>query len=659
MSEGLYSVRQRVFAGVYGGVTQVLYVASILSMALGLASGMTLGRGRFQGLQAVAANVALLMFFPVLHSLLLGARGRKVVARAMPFGLGGALSTTTFALVSALQLLMVFWLWSPAGVVWWRPQGLLAAVWIAVHVASWLFLGKALMDSQLSLHTGTLGWWAVVRNRKPQYKPFATQGVYRHVRQPIYLGFALILWTAPVWTPDWLVLAGGWSLYCFVGAMMKERRFVGFFGDKFRAYQQRVPFWLPRFARSAAVGAVASGGVASPLDCDVLVVGAGPIGLLLAGLLAKAGVRVQVIDKRHGPPEQSMAIGITPPTLQILHRLGLDQAFESSGVLIQRAVVHENQRVVGQLGFQRVPSPYRYVLSLPQSETVSLLAERVARDEQVTLRQGVEFEGLAQDEAGVTATVRDAASGAMSAIRARLLVGCDGNRSRVRECLGLAFRGRQHAQRFVMADYADDTGLGADAHLFFTRDASVESFPLPGKRRRWIVLERPGAALDPGAYLVDKVRRLTGHELAGCARSFLSGFQPRSCMAERYSSGRVVLCGDAAHVMSPIGGQGMNTGLADAELLAELLPAALAQAGRLPSALAVYERFRRRAFRVAARRAVMGMWLGTRRGAVASALRGWLVRQLLLHPGHEMRLAQWFTMLSVPFHNASRVTARE
>ena len=126
-------------------------------------------------------------------------------------------------------------------------------------------------------------------------------------------------------------------------------------------------------------------------------------------------------------------------------------------------------------------------------------------------------------------------------------------------------------------------------------------------------------------------------------------------VVESYTTGRVLLAGDAAHVMSSIGGQGMNTGFADAEMLAEILPVVLQQPARMARCFAAYDRIRRRSFEVAATRAERGMWLGTLRGRVASWSRKQFIRYVLFSRWMEHRLAPHFAMLTIPYRNLNWV----
>ena len=209
-------------------------------------------------------------------------------------------------------------------------------------------------------------------------------------------------------------------------------------------------------------------------DVEILIVGAGPVGLLLARLLRARGRDCLVIEKRPAAPAYSMAIGITPPSLEILEGLGLAEEFVSRGVKITDAHIHENGRYLGRVSFEKIPAAHRFILSLPQGETVEILARGLP------VWRGVELTGLQPDANGVTAQVGE------RTIRYRYLIGCDGARSTVRSLAGIPVRTKTYRPRFVMGDFPDDTGWGAEAHLFFSARGAVESFPLPGGKRRWI-----------------------------------------------------------------------------------------------------------------------------------------------------------------------------
>jgi protein-S-isoprenylcysteine O-methyltransferase Ste14 len=248
----LFDPRQRAFALALGAANHALFGLGVGCMMLGLYTGMQSGAGPLQGPAAWLANAALTLHFPFLHSYLLTPAGRARLARLAPRGLGRELSTTTYAMAASLQLLVVFGLWSPSGVVWWEPAGALRTAFGLAFGASWLLLAKSMWDAGLDVQSGALGWLSVARGRRPAYGPFPQHGLFRVCRQPVYLAFALTLWTGPVWTPDHLAIALVWTAYCVLGARVKERRYLAAFGKPFLAYQRRVGFWWPTPLRGGA-----------------------------------------------------------------------------------------------------------------------------------------------------------------------------------------------------------------------------------------------------------------------------------------------------------------------------------------------------------------------------------------------------------------------
>lgn len=236
----------------WGLMTHLLFACGVSAMVINLHQGLQAGLGPGQGWTALAWNLLLIAQFPLAHSFLLGRRGRALLERFAPRGLGAPLSTTTFALIASAQLVATFVLWAPSGVTWYAPTGWALGMHTALYAASWLVLGKALVDAGLALQTGALGWLAVARGRLPRFASFPTRGFFRLVRQPVYIGFALTLWTGPVWTPDRLVLALAWTAYCVAAPRLKERRMVRRHGAGYLQYQRDVPYMLPRPRASAA-----------------------------------------------------------------------------------------------------------------------------------------------------------------------------------------------------------------------------------------------------------------------------------------------------------------------------------------------------------------------------------------------------------------------
>jgi protein-S-isoprenylcysteine O-methyltransferase Ste14 len=229
----------------YGAACHGIFALAGLAMVWGLYTGLTRTWGAVAWPWALFANAALLLQFPLGHSLLLTDGGRRWLARLAPAPHGQTLATTTYATIASLQLLLLFTLWTPSGVVLWQAQGWAFWAMTALFAASWALLTKASFDAGPEVQSGALGWWALARGTRPVFPPMPVTGLFRVVRQPIYVSFALVLWTPPVWTADQLTMAVAYTAYCLAAPKLKERRFARLFGEDWLAYRARVPYWLP------------------------------------------------------------------------------------------------------------------------------------------------------------------------------------------------------------------------------------------------------------------------------------------------------------------------------------------------------------------------------------------------------------------------------
>jgi len=301
-------------------------------------------------------------------------------------------------------------------------------------------------------------------------------------------------------------------------------------------------------------------------ELDVIVVGGGAVGLFLGCRLAQLGLSCRVLERRTSPSPHSRAIGVRPPALERLAELGVAEAFLREGVKVTRGHAFAGTRHLGTLEFASCPPPYPFVLTLPQPRTEAILAARLESLAPGALAPGSVVTGLEAARDGVTVRL---AGG--SALRARYVVAADGKASGVRRALRIPFRGGSYPDTYLMGDFADTTALGPDAGLYLTPAGLVESFPLPGGVRRWVV-KTPGFAAQPTPELLGKlVGERLGVRLPLGTNTMLSAFGVQRFLAGRFVAGRVALVGDAAHVLSPIGGQGMNLGWLGAWRLAEAL----------------------------------------------------------------------------------------
>ena len=322
------------------------------------------------------------------------------------------------------------------------------------------------------------------------------------------------------------------------------------------------------------------------LTADILIVGAGPTGLALAAQLRSFGIRARIIDRALDRAHESRALGVQARTLELLQCIGLGDALVARGNPSARLMVHVDGRVVGEaeLGaFGGSDTKYPFVLFVSQAETEQLLGDHLTTHG-VSIERGVALVSFAPNVDGVDCVLRHG-DGRSENVRVRYLVGCDGAHSTIRKGAGIPFEGDAYLQDFLLGDVEADANpelsfVPNALHPCVGRHGIAIFFPL-GKPTTWRVIAMSGAAAaaaQTGAPSVDKpltselslaelqtvVDGATGGGVQLRDPAWLAHFHLHHRQAAHYRNGAVFLAGDAGHIHSPVGAQGMNTGIQDA-----------------------------------------------------------------------------------------------
>lgn len=304
-------------------------------------------------------------------------------------------------------------------------------------------------------------------------------------------------------------------------------------------------------------------------DVPVVIVGAGPTGVLLAMELARRGVEVRVLDKQPGRSLETRAIGIHARTLEVFHQLGIVEEFLAAGQRVGGVSFHTRAGRPVRARFGLVDSPYRFLLTLSQAETQRILEQKL-EGLGVPIERSVEVVAVEQDPASTTVVVRRPGEPGTRVITAAWLVGCDGAGSIVRRSLDIPFEGEDYSQDWLMAELKIASPLPREHfHVFAYTPSVLAAFPLPAERWRVFVPQVSGRAVpERAAPSFEEIERLVAQRapvgLPISDPTLLAAFRCYRRHSKTMRSGRILIAGDAAHIHSPAGGQGMNTGIQDA-----------------------------------------------------------------------------------------------
>lgn len=374
-------------------------------------------------------------------------------------------------------------------------------------------------------------------------------------------------------------------------------------------------------------------------ETDIVIAGGGPVGLYLAGLIGTMGFSVVVLEKKKKIDLHSKSLGIHPVSMELFKELEIADQFLEDGIPIRKGIAFIDRKKIGEVDFSTCPDPFNFILALPQNRTEQILQNWIQEIDSVKLIRGAELTGINQSKKDVS--IRYLYQHENHEIRCDYAAGCDGKNSFVRQQSGIQFDGKKYHDTYIMGDFSDNTKIGTKAAVYLHRDGLIETFPLPGRRRRWVV--KTDEYMDsPTRHIIEAmVLKRLDHTLLRQKNTMISSFGVEHFLANTFHSGRVALAGDSAHVVSPIGGQGMNLGWLTARRLADTLKTCMDEPDRAESALQTYTEKSRSIAKKVARRAELNMWLG--RKSRFPLIRN-LIAQVIVSTPLQRKMARIFTM---------------
>lgn len=291
---------------------------------------------------------------------------------------------------------------------------------------------------------------------------------------------------------------------------------------------------------------------------DVLIVGAGPSGLALAHELNRRSISFRIIDEKEGPSTHSKALAIQPRTLEIFEKMGVLEPFLDKGLKVDEVVYHWKKKSLS-LSLKKIPSPYPFILTLPQAETEQILIQHLPTQ--------IEWKTRLIDIIENRALI-ERPSGKREIVETKWIVGCDGAHSTIRHLLHLSFKGARFPETFLLADIEADTVPLSSPHFYISRKGFAVLFPFPKPQQLRLIfpLTPQMEKSEVSATLLTDWMKERGFNDPLIIKNILwsSTFQIHRRVTSHFRKENVFLVGDAAHIHSPAGGQGMNTSIQDA-----------------------------------------------------------------------------------------------
>ncbi len=410
---------------------------------------------------------------------------------------------------------------------------------------------------------------------------------------------------------------------------------------------------------------------------DVLIVGAGPTGLMMAAEMARYGLSCRLIDKGLTYRDETRAVGIQPRTMEIFGHIGIEKPFLEEGLQVSAANPMCNGERLAHISFEGLESPYPFILTLEQQKTEKHLADYAA-SQGIQVEKGIELVQLRQNREGIEAELVHAKTGEREQVKSRWLIGCDGAHSTVRSLVGLPFEGEAFADVFSLADvHVEWPYPHAEFHAFLNAKGVLAAIPLKEKNRFRLIFQlvrcrdllKSNRSIPSGQISKETIPEPTLKEVEDLLKTYvgpdvkvsnpvwMANFHINSRMTGTYRKGSVFLAGDAAHIHSPIGAQGMNTGIQDAFNLAWKL--AYVQQGKAPAELLDTYNLERHAVGAALLNATeKATFMATLHAPVAIWIRNWVIRILGSIPSFCRFLPRLLSQTAIQYPKSAFVVDR-
>ena len=267
---------------------------------------------------------------------------------------------------------------------------------------------------------------------------------------------------------------------------------------------------------------------------DIVIVGAGPVGLYRAGLLIQTGFSCRILEKKSTIDIHSKSLGIHPVSLELFEEAGIITPFLENGLKIKKGIAFWNRKKIGEITFDRCPKPYDYILSLPQWKTEQILEEWVLSMDPNALIRTAEVTTFEEHQSEVTVNFKKGDQEFQ--ISSKFLVGCDGKNSIIRERLQIPFEGSPYPDSYIMGDFIDNTSFESDAAVYLHKEGLIESFPLPNGHRRWVAKTDTFIENPEPSFLKNLIHKRLGHSIEECDHFMISSFGVQHLLAKSFHS---------------------------------------------------------------------------------------------------------------------------